>query len=692
VFNKNIFNMNNEKALKLAFVLLILLKLILVMGHKMYAIPEAGHDDGLMYYRAISIINGKWLGTYNNLILAKGAFFSLWLAFLHVLSVPMLIGNELLYVAACLFFLFCIKNMVLNKKILLLIFGVLLFNPATLGVTQILRIYRDGIFPALIIFILAGIIGVFLKKNDNKKMLMCSILSGIGLSAAWHTREDAFWVLPFVIAAAVITAAFLAVDRNCKDKLRKFVYLILPFFLLIASNLLVSSLNYIAYGRFVVNDYMSKDFQGAYGALTRVAHEQFDFYNPVPEEIRMKIYQVSPAFNELKPFLDEGPLEGWKTQGKRNFNWPLHDYYSWFMWALRDAVMLCGYYENPQKAKAYYERLAKEINDACDNGLLPVRAGKRSTLATPFSRQYMKPTIKSAIDAALFVIKGNNIYLRSNPRQVSSPPVLIEYRKSEIFLNQLAAYVGGGTSNTFLSGWVFDESENIDIRVIDSLNQEVDAKIIKSEGPDVYNHFNRIYETALNSRFSIEFDANEDLDYYLYFSNETGEQVSILIGNNTSGNGGSVSTIKYHIDNASIGNLTSWDTSIYNTRVDNFKYRISNLIVKIYVIFNPVITIISVLSLLMLTGLIFYSLKKKTQVLFYEEVIILWGLFFIFFARTVMIAYVSASSFPAINVMYLSSSYPIVIMFNCISICCIYNFVKKYIEKLRIEKKAEKNA
>jgi len=201
--------MKANKIFLAAIVLLIVLKIALVMGQKIFPIPDARVDDGLMYSRAVSITNGNWLGDYNEFTLAKGAFFSLWLAFLNLLSVPLLIGNQILYITSCLFLIWCIKTAIPNKKILSLFFAVLLFNPATYGYYELLRVYRDGLFPTLIIFVFAGIIGMLLNRNKNKKLLLCSCIYGIGLSLAWLTREDTFWILPFVIVATVIIALFI---------------------------------------------------------------------------------------------------------------------------------------------------------------------------------------------------------------------------------------------------------------------------------------------------------------------------------------------------------------------------------------------------------------------------------------------------------------------------------------------------
>ena len=659
---------NTNKKFLIAIFLLIILKLSLVMGNKMHPIPYAGHDDMLMYSRAVSISNGEWLGSYNNLILAKGAFFSIWLAFLNILSMPMLIGNEILYTASCLFLVWSINNIIINKKILLLIFAVLLFNPVTLGCSELLRIYRDGIFPALIIFVIAGIIGMFLKKDDDKEMLICSILSGISLSAAWHTREDTFWILPFVIVADIVIAIFLIIEKKYKDNIKKYIYLILPFIILFMSNLLISSVNNIKYGRFITNDYMSKDFQGAYGALTRVTHEKFDYYNPVPEEVRMKVYQISPSFNELRIYLDEGPLDKWKDEGKKN-KWPLHDFYSWFMWALRDAVAACGYYENPQKAKEYYKRLAKEVNDACDAGLLPSRTSKRVTLASPFSREYIAPTIEYIKKTVLYVIKYDKIFYEKNYLIVDDE-LFSRIRDMEFYLNQLSWCVN---NYVVLNGWAFDRSEDIDIEIINNLNQKVNSTIIKNNSMDVYNHFNNKYKTALKARFYVKFEINSDLTYYLNISNKKGEKLNLLIDNNLHGGSDSANII-YHIDRVYFPNKDN------NNKIEKFKYIFSNFLLKISKKINPVMTLIAFLSLLILTFINLYRLFMKKEIYYFKEVIIIWGLLLVFFVRTVMIAYVSASSFHAINTLYLSSSYPIMIIFNCISICCLFSLIKKYIK------------
>jgi len=339
------------------------------------------------------------------------------------------------------------------------------------------------------------------------------------------------------------------------------------------------------------------------------------------------------------------------------------------MWALRDAVAACGYYKNPQKAKEYYERLAKEVNNACDTGLLPSRTGKRVTLASPFSKEYIAPTLKNIKKAALCVIKYEQIYYDKKYLFVDDE-TFSKVREMEFYLNQLSHC---SRSLVVINGWAFDTSGDIDIKIFDNLNKQVNANIILNDSIDVYNHFDKKYKTALKARFSVNYVFNSKLDYYLNITNKSGEKIKLLINNELHGGSNSTNIIS-HIDNVSFYNKEN------NTKVERAKNIFSNFLLVIYRKTNPIITIIALLSLLILTFSTFYKLIKKTEIYYYKEVIILWGLLLAFFVRTVMIAYVSASSFPAIYLLYLSSSYPVMIIFNCMSICCLFSFIKKYIK------------
>ena len=532
----------NKHVFLLACLVLILLKLFLVGGQRIFFMPFAVHDDGLFANNAYAISNGGWLGAYNQLTLAKGAFFPVWLAFLNFFSIPVLTGNQILYILACTFLIVALKPIFKSRLHELICFAFLLFNPITLGEVTMLRIIRDAMNHSLIMIIFAGFIGMFMYRDDKKRMLGFSLICGLALGAAWHTREDTFWVLPFAIVACIITALFIVFEKN--NVLIKSAFLLIPFVFIFLSNVVIAEINHIAYGRRVVNDFRSRDFQSAYGALLRIAHDEFSYQIPVPTDARMRAYEVSPAFAELKYYLDGERLSGWKGPGPDtdDFNG------GWFFWALRDAVALVGYYDHPLYAQEFYERMARELNYALDSGLIPARTGRRSSLAPPFEQRHIAPVAHYTWQSALFVTRFDGFSMRHGLYYFSPMPEDEDYfaliRQGETFFNQLS---------------------------------------------------------------------------------------------------------QYGIPPANEINLATT--------------RMIHRIVRVYGWITPVLSVLSLLTLAYLT------IARKFQ--FYREGIIMWGLFMAFMARNVMVAFVHVTSFPAINTLYLSSSYFLVLLFNILGVSCI---------------------
>jgi hypothetical protein len=169
---------------------------------------------------------------------------------------------------------------------------------------------------------------------------------------------------------------------------------LIPVLLVIGT---VNSLNYFKYGVFRNNDFRSADFQGAYGALSRIKHDQWQRYVVFPRDARERAYRFSPAVRELQPFLEGPGGEFWRNAGCTNMRInPCPEILAgWFMWALRDAVAAAGHYRSAQGASSFYQRLADEINMACGQHpgeCLPFR----QTLAPPWRDHYFTDTLRAS--------------------------------------------------------------------------------------------------------------------------------------------------------------------------------------------------------------------------------------------------------------------------------------------------------
>ena len=90
--------------------LAVVLKLILAWGQYATVYPPlAPIDDHLMFTAAQNIVAGNWLGEYGWLTISKHMFFAVWLAFLHIVKVPYMVGNMALWAVACAFAVNAVK-------------------------------------------------------------------------------------------------------------------------------------------------------------------------------------------------------------------------------------------------------------------------------------------------------------------------------------------------------------------------------------------------------------------------------------------------------------------------------------------------------------------------------------------------------------------------------------------------------
>lgn len=346
-------------------------------------------DDTLFYKAAVSVSQGQWLGEYGWLTLSKYPLFSIWLAGLHLLHVPYLLGGQLLYTLAAALGALALFPVLRQNRARLLAFTALLYNPAAMAAEVQLRVYRDNITPALALLFFAGYTGYALRRKAPLKSNWGWLaLAGLGLAGTWLNREDGVWVLPFALAATAALAAFAFWEKGTADKAAKCAALCLPFALTAAAVLAVCAVNGAYYGRFVLSDFTSREFNDAYGAMTRVESQHPQDKVPVPRDVRALLYEQVPLLAELEPYLEsDAYYNDYGSVPEREF------YGGGFYWALRRAVAEAGYYQDANTAKAYYEEVAAQINALCDSGAVP--AGPRRSGTTPkIEAKYVLPTLK----------------------------------------------------------------------------------------------------------------------------------------------------------------------------------------------------------------------------------------------------------------------------------------------------------
>ncbi len=367
----------------------VVFKLWLVSGQTVQAIPAAGHDDFLFIENARNLATGHWLGGYTDTRLAKGVGYPLWLAVNSWVHAPILLTQHLLYLAACGAVVAALRHQVKRRWIEGAVFLLLALNPASYT-EHVTRATREGIYPALTLFIAAGIIGSV--GPDLKR----GWLVALGFFLAWFriTREEWPWILPLLGVAAPIYL-LRAIPLSKDDRRRRLAWGLAPAGIVLVAVLGVCSLNFIRYDFFGTTDFTDGSYPKTISALYRVAPPEWHRYVAVSRDTRTKLYEVSPAFRELKPFL-EGPVGEIWARATADNRMPVPEgeiAYGWFQWAIRDAVRQAGY-DTEAKTQLYYQRLAAEIEAALADGRLPRAGGQVSTLA-PWRSELRGPFVET---------------------------------------------------------------------------------------------------------------------------------------------------------------------------------------------------------------------------------------------------------------------------------------------------------
>ena len=379
-----------KKGLALA-ALFVLIRLLFASQQMIYIMPSAAPlDDDLYFKWANSIASGNWLGEYDFLTLSKYPFFAVYLAALHIMHIPYIVGNTVLWIVGGALSVICLSPILKKNWYKIIFFVSFIFNPCTFT-EHTLRVYRDGIFPLLCTMFFVGMTGWALRlKKHIKYNIGYLILSGISLGLAYITREDGYWLLPFAIAASLICAVYIVLDKQLDKKILRLISLIIPGIITITAVITICSINYKYYDVFTLTDFNSGAFARCYGAMTTLSHENWRPLVTVPQDVREKMYEECPSFAPFEEYLEQGGIIHKGYCSPQTGDYQAGSFY----WAIRKTAQLMGIYETPETAERFWNQLADEVESlrSKDENALPPRA----SLTPPIKSEYVIPVIKEA--------------------------------------------------------------------------------------------------------------------------------------------------------------------------------------------------------------------------------------------------------------------------------------------------------
>lgn len=387
-----------EFSLFAAMATITALKLWLVAWHQVAADGGARYDDLLFVELADHIRQGLWLGDYDERTLIKGAMYPVWIATISILSLPLLPAQQMLRAIAAFVLVTTLRPVLPHRGARLALFAGLIVDPATFDHSA-MRVIREGIYPSLTMFSLAGLAVLAGRPRlASSHAVTTGLALGVALALFWLTREEGVWFVPGVAVALGYAAVRTARDRSLPHRFAHAgAILLVPVSIVLLAIAGLAALNRHHYGLSCVNELKAPFFEKAYGALTRVTAPPRHL-TPVTAAAREKIYAVSPLFADLKPHLD--PPGTNETSGRPSD--PREYFGGMFIWRFRDAVAAHGHANSLPEARTYYLQLAEEVNAACADGRLEC-GPERASLSPEWRNGYAVPLV-SAVGECLHIV------------------------------------------------------------------------------------------------------------------------------------------------------------------------------------------------------------------------------------------------------------------------------------------------
>ena len=373
------FSRLRRSSLLITALLMVALKLWLVAAQPVVAHGNASFDDRLYLALAEQVLKGNWLGPYSQFTLMKGPMYSLFIAGTFLSAVPLPIAQHLLYLLGCILLVLALRPCFDASWQAFGTFTLLWWQPMSYVE---LDIVRQNIYTPLTLLLFAGLCALQTRRAARVYIrLAWGALLGTAAAAFYLTREEGIWILP---ATALLIGISAWNSWRAGERLRPLVASAGTATICATAILVtVCTLNYRYYGWFGTVEFRAREFRSAYGALQRpVPFEQIP-YVPVTRDVRLKLYQVSQSFAELKPCL-EGPIGlEWANYSDFLTGRPGEELQiggGSFIWALRDCVIASGHGNSAREALDFYRSLGAEINRACDEGRITPARTRRDTM------------------------------------------------------------------------------------------------------------------------------------------------------------------------------------------------------------------------------------------------------------------------------------------------------------------------
>ena len=611
----------------------------------MHVYCHATFDDALFMAHAWSMLHGHWLGAYGKLTLAKGPGYPLFLVIGSVLGLPINLSQGLLAIVAVVAVSVSVARISSRHWMGWVLGLLLLLEPIFVP----LRVIRDDIYGMQVLLFMGCLLAALYGVLEGRNRIGMAALAGLTFGWFWLTREEGIWMVPSLL---ILFSGVAWIVRKRRPAWLLLIWAFLGFSGAFgATQLAFRGINQHYYGSFAGVDFKEHWFKRALQDLQDVQVGAHVDHVPVSEAVRMRLYQVSPAFAELRDELDakSSPLRGWINEGCQIYR-ICNDYAGgWFVWAFRDAVEGKGHYSSPMSASHYYERLAKEIEKACGAKELTCRHSWVPFMPPLSQRQWR--TVPSELWQSIKVL----VFAADQPKflpSYSTEGGLISLQHADILLNRpLRMPKEELASLVVMDGWYYSHG-NAWFNVQCASGGAAPITLEREDSPDIVHamHDSR----AGRQRFHMAISPQHcPLVWHDALGAHPLRVDEFLHGTKADQEAGST----LYVDRARTENNVPHLVSV------RMAHSLHARLIRIYATILPILGVSGMLGILV----IIIQIVRKRIPLHLMHVLALAAWVGVVM-RLLVLVLVDISSFPALNHQYMTPAYPLLILASSVSL------------------------
>src|ERR1041385_5086661 len=345
----------------IGLVLLGVFKLWVIHTEEIYG--SSAEYDSLWYVGSAK--DWYWFRPYSWTAFVRPCAYPLFIAVVHFFGIPLRLAIEIVQMASYAVLIAVLRKIAVPRWLCLVLFGLMILHPASFLYNN--HTMSESFYTPILVLALSGsLLTLFTRKFWH------AIWTGATYAVLWNIREESFLIPPILL---VFFGLALWQQRDTPTRKAHFVFWLKRAGALAGTLLVlltaVYSANYATFRSFAKSDMSSPAFEKAFKALLRIKPTYSLRYFAVNNEAIRLAYEVSPTFAYLKPQFESLAGRNWTVPAWDTLR--IREFGPWFMWALRNMTANAGLYKDPVSTNAFYRKVAREINQACDQGRIPSR-------------------------------------------------------------------------------------------------------------------------------------------------------------------------------------------------------------------------------------------------------------------------------------------------------------------------------